>query len=168
MAAHLEWADSRTRGSTDRRICAVNCRNDCASRSTAVAVAVEHLLGSLEVAIATLAVDLLKLDLENAGIVVLEELAVQLKSCACILDGVVRLQLDVLLENTPRQKRQTELAQARLEEEQIDSVNNLRFWHLDVDHSEILLQAVAQKLAAQIQKHPQLLVHQLEWYQRVL
>ncbi|POR34436.1 hypothetical protein TPAR_05359 [Tolypocladium paradoxum] len=122
----------------------------------------------LKVDVPARAVYVLQHRLQNARVLELQVLPVQLEGGARVFDGVVRLHLDVLLEEVPRQEGEGELAEAGLEEEEVDGVDYLRPWDVDVDDSEVLLQSMAQEPAAQVQQDPELLVCHLERQQAVL
>lgn len=72
------------------------------------------------------------------------------------------MQLDVLLEDRVREELQAELAEPLLDEEEVARVDDLRPRHVDVDDAEVLLQAVPEELAAEVEQDPDLLVRDLE------
>mmetsp|Transcript_6704 Transcript_6704/g.19281 ORF Transcript_6704/g.19281 Transcript_6704/m.19281 type:complete len:251 (-) Transcript_6704:3212-3964(-) len=82
---------------------------------------------------------------------------VQCQRCACILNGVVRLSLDVDTQQEGGQETQAELSLA-LEAEQLGGVHHLGGRHHDVDHAEVLLQPVPHQQAAGVHQMSQLQV----------
>lgn len=112
-------------------------------------------------------VDLVEHHLGDARVVELLELLVELECDARVLDGVVRVDLDALLEEVPGEELEAELAPVVLLVEEVDRVDDLRLGHLDVDHAEVPLEAVPDELAPEVQEHPEPLVRDLEGHQAV-
>ena len=77
-------------------------------------------------------------------------------------------ELDVLFQQVPSQEGERELPQTSFDEEEVDGVDDLRFGDVDIRHAEILLEAVAQELASQIQEDPELFIGHFERHQVVL
>jgi hypothetical protein len=60
----------------------------------------------------------------------------------------VRLALNVLAQQQPREEAQRQLALACANEEEVDRVGDLRARHVQIDDAEVLWQAVPHKHAA--------------------
>jgi len=114
-----------------------------------------------EIHLPTGPVDILQDGLYDARVGELQILPVQLQRGARVLDTVVGLQLDVLAEEVPGQEGEGELAQAGLDEEEVDGVDDLGLWDVDVGHAEVLLEAVPEELATKVEQDPELLVRHL-------
>lgn len=100
-----------------------------------------------------------------------------------VLDRVVRLRLDVLAKDEPRQEPERETTVARTQKIQIDRVDHLVRWNEYVCHgrlnskhwrsgartddAKVFRKPVADKDAPAVNKQAQLLVDELEWRQRV-
>lgn len=126
------------------------------------------LLGrGLEVHSKALLIYLQEYGLENTCVGELLVLSVQSKSCPGIFNRVVRLQLDIFLEQVPSKELQTKLSLLGWLEKEIARVDDLISWHVYVDHAEVLLEAMTEEFAAQIEEDPHLLVDNLQRHECV-
>lgn len=106
--------------------------------------------------------------LQDACVLELLVLPVEFERRLCVFDAVVRLELDVLFQDTPSQEGERETSSSQLDVEEVDGVDDLRFWHLDISDSKILLEAMTQERAAEINQDPELLVCDLQGNEIVL
>lgn len=74
----------------------------------------------------------------------------------------MRVDLDALLEQVPREELEAELAAVVLLVEQVNGVDDLRLRHLDVDDTKVAPEAVAHEPAPEVQQDPEALVGDLE------
>lgn len=123
--------------------------------------------GGLEVHSKALLIYLQEDRLENTCVGKLLVLSVQSKSCPGIFNRVVCLQLDIFFEQVPSKELQTKLSLLGWLEEEIARVDDLITWYVYVDHAEVLLEAMTEEFAAQVEEYPHLLVDNLQRHEGV-
>lgn len=107
-------------------------------------------------------VNLIEHFLSNPRVLELKVLPPQLERDACVLDTVVRVDLDTFLEEVPSQELEAKFAAVVLLVKQVDGVDGLRFGDLNVDHTEVALEAMAHELASEVEQDPKSFVGHFE------
>ena len=107
-------------------------------------------------------INLLEYLLRDACFLILLPLPPQSQRHARILDTVVHTRLHALAQEEPAEEPQAQLPAAALQVEEVDRVNHLSAWDVDVDGAEVFRQPVPDKDAAEVEEQPDLLVGRLE------
>lgn len=122
---------------------------------------VSLILWHLPVQVFSFVVEPVELLVEGPLLLELQRLLVQLQCCHSVLYGVVSDALNLFAEEKPRQEFERDHPAVRLMED-VHGVDHLLDGHDQIDHFEVVLQAVANEDAACVDKVAEFLVGGLQ------